>query len=144
MSRSRDFARIVALVFFIFIASRLLEIYEFVVAGVSKVIVKPDPFRCVQDRFGSERPALEVELFELVPVALDHDVFVLADPLDFLDRSLKFKQLKIMQCAERDHQIEVSVTKGIAVLRPIAEQIGLDIVAGFRKTMFGYIETGNL
>ena len=36
------------------------------------------------------------------------------------------------------------IAEGIPVLCAIAEQIGFDIVAGFRKTMSGNVKTGDL
>ena len=89
---SRDLARTAAFDFLICIVRRSLEIDELVVAGVSKVVVEPDPFRRVQDGFGGERPAFEVELLEFVPVALDHNVLILADALDLLHRGLQLVQ----------------------------------------------------
>src|SRR4029077_12122271 len=141
---SRDLARTAAFDFLTCIVRRSLEIDELVVAGVSKVVVEPDPFRRMQDGFGSKRPAFEVELLEFVPVALDHNVLILADPLDFLHRRLKLEQTQIVQRAKRDHQIEMLVPEGVSVLCAIAEQIGLDVIAGFRKTMSGNVKTGDL
>ena len=94
----------------------------------------------MQDGFGGERPAFEVELLELVPVALDHNVFILADSLDLLHCGFQLVQTQIVQRAERDHQIEMFVTERIAVLSAIAEQIGLDVIASFGETVLGNVE----
>ncbi len=84
-------ARIAALAVLTFmrIDRASFEVDEFVVAGVAEVLVEPDPFRRVKELFGRQRPAFEIELLELVPIALDHDVLVLADALDFLQRRLQ-------------------------------------------------------
>lgn len=106
--------------------------------------IEPNPFRCVQDGFGCERPAFKVELLELVPVTFDHNVFIIADALDLLHRGFQLVQTQIVQGAERDHQIEMFVTERIAVLSAIAEQIGLDVIASFGEAVLGNIESGDL
>src|SRR5215469_14869201 len=67
-SGSRDCARIAAFVVLTCIAKNLFEIDELVIAGIAEVIVQPDPLRRMQDRFRGQRPALEIELLELVTV----------------------------------------------------------------------------
>jgi hypothetical protein len=43
------------------------------------MMVEPDPFFGIQERFGGEGPALQVESLLLASIALHHDVFVLAN-----------------------------------------------------------------
>src|SRR5262245_13054640 len=99
--------------------ARSLEVDELVVAGIAEMAVQPDPLGGVEERFGGERPALEVELLELVSVALDHDVFLLTDALDLLDRGFQLEQAQVVQRAERDHQVELLVAPRIRILRAI-------------------------
>ena len=53
------------------------------------MLIQPDPFRGVKKRFRGECPALEVELFLLIPVTFKHDILVLADTFYFLQGRLK-------------------------------------------------------
>src|ERR1700734_749834 len=143
-SGSRDCTRIAAFAVLTCIRKDLFEIDEFVVAGIAEMVIEPDPFRRVQDRFRGQRPAFEIELLELVAVALEHDVFVLADPVDLLHCGFELEQAQIVQAAERDHQIERAVAVRIAVLGAIAEQIRLDLVAGLGEAVFRDVEAGDL
>src|SRR5580692_2027058 len=143
-SGSRDCARIAAFAVLTCMLKNLFEIDEFVVAGIAEMVIEPDPFRRMQERFRGQRPAFEIELLELVPVALEHDVFVLADPIDFLHRGFELEQAQIVQAAERDNEIERTVAVRIAILGAIAEQIRLDIVAGVGEAVFRDVEAGDL
>src|SRR5580704_7499331 len=134
-SGSRDCVRIAAFAVLTCMRKNLFEINEFVVASIAEMVIEPDPFRRMQDRFCGQRPAFEIELLELVPVALEHDVFVLTDPVDLLHRGLEFEQSQIVQAAERDHEIECAVAVRVAVLGAIAEQIRFDVVAGLGKAV---------
>ena len=78
---------------------RSLEIDEFIVGGIAKLLVEPDPFQRMQNRFGGQRPAFKVVQFRDVTVPLDHDVLVLSQPLDFLDGCLEFIKAEIVQGA---------------------------------------------
>lgn len=49
------------------------KINEFVIAGVTELIKKPNPFRRIEKRFAGQRPALKVEEFRFVSVTFHHD-----------------------------------------------------------------------
>src|ERR1700722_14043470 len=143
-SGSRDCARIAAFAVLTCMLKNLFEIDEFVVAGIAEMVIEPDPFRRMQERFRGQRPAFEIELLELVAIALEHDVFVLADPVDLLHRGLELEQAQIVQAAERDHQVKRAVAIRVTVLGAIAKQIRLDLVAGVGEGVFRDVEAGDL
>src|SRR5580698_2950134 len=144
ISGLRDSTRMAALADFTCIGPSSLEVDEFVIAGIAEVVVEPDPRRHVVECLCSQRPAFHVELLELAPVTLDHDVLVLADALDLLHRGLQFEHLQIVQRAERDHEIERFVAERIRVLRAIAEQIVPDFFLGIGEAMLGDVEADDL
>src|SRR3984957_15332193 len=135
-SASRDCSRIAAFAVLTCMLKNLFEIDELVVAGIAEMVIEPDSFRRMQERSRGQRPAFEIKLLELVPVALEHYVFALADPVDLLHRGLELEQAQIVQAAERDHQIERAVAVRIAILGAIAEQIRLDLVAALGAAVF--------
>src|SRR2546428_8201304 len=87
----RDSARIAALACLICMRCQLFEIDEFVIASVAEVIEQPNPGGSIKECLAGQRPALQIELLKLVPVALDHDELVFAHSLDFLQRRLQIE-----------------------------------------------------
>ena len=85
------------------------------------MVVEPDPFLLVEEGFAGEGPALQVEEFLLVPVALKHDVALFADALDFAEGFLKFKNPEVVKRGERDNEVEGFVLEGIGILRAMGE-----------------------
>ena len=77
-----------------------LEIDKLVIAGVAEVVVEPDPFLLIEEGFAGESPTLEVEEFLFVAVALEHDVALLADPLDFGESGLEFENPEVVKRGE--------------------------------------------
>src|SRR6516165_6126282 len=126
----RDSARIAALLFMICMYGPLFEIDEFVVAGVAEVIEQPDPGSGIEECFAGQRPALQIELLELVAITLDHNVLVLAHPFDLLQRRLQVEDAQIVQASERDDEIEVFIAERISILRAIAKQMGAHLGLG--------------
>ena len=53
--------------------------------------IEPDPLGGIKEGFTGQRPALEIELLKFISVALEHDVALLADALDFRERAATFK-----------------------------------------------------
>jgi hypothetical protein len=76
------------------------KINKLVIAGVAEVVVEPDPFLFIEEGFAGESPTLEVEEFLFVAVALEHDVALLADPLDFGESSLEFENPEVVKRGE--------------------------------------------
>src|SRR5205814_1518739 len=95
----------------------------------------------VEERLGRQRPALQVELLQLIPIALDHDVFVFAHPLDLADGSLQFKYSQVVQAAEGNHEVEGFVPPRIPILRAVPEKIRLEIRLLRSEAVLGNIET---
>src|ERR1700690_3917998 len=91
-SGCRDCTKIAAFAVLTCITRSLFEIDEFAIAGIAEVVIEPNPFRRGQTLLRGQRPAFEVELFQFVTVALDHDVFIFADALDFRNRGLQLEQ----------------------------------------------------
>src|SRR5262249_29705789 len=91
-----------------------------------------------------ERPALHVELFELVAIALDHDVFVLAHPLDLAERRLELEDLEIVQGAERDDEIERFVVERVALLCAVAKELVLHVPMRIGEPMVRDVEADEL
>ena len=90
------------------------------------MVVEPDPFLFIEEGFAGESPALEVEEFLFVAVALEHDVALLADPLDFGESSLEFENPEIVKRGEGDDEIEGFVLEGIGILGAVEEEVGLE------------------
>src|SRR5262249_9402915 len=67
-------------------------------------------------------PALQIKQFLLVAITFEHDVFALADTLDFLDRRFELEQSQIVKGGERNHEIKMLVPIWILVLGAIAVQ----------------------
>src|SRR5690242_17137526 len=90
------------------------------------MLIQPDPFGGVEEALAGERPALEIELFELVAIAFEHDVALLADALDLAAGGLELEEAEIVQAAERDHQVEMLIAPRVAILRAITEEMLAD------------------
>lgn len=104
------------------------------------MVVEPDPFRLVEEGFAGEGPALEVEEFLLVPVALEHDVALLADPLDFAKRGLEFENPEVVERGEGDDEVEGLVLEGIGILGAMQEEVGAEFWVAAGEAVFGDIE----
>lgn len=108
------------------------------------MFVEPDPFFLVEEGFACERPALDIEEFLFVAVALKHDVSLLADALDFAERGLQLKDSEIVKCGEGDDEIEGFVLEGIWILGAVQEDVGLEFRMHTGKAVFGDIESDDL
>jgi hypothetical protein len=84
--------------------------------------VKPDPLGGIEKGLTGKGPALEIELFLFVAIALQHHVTLFTDSLDLAERGFQFENPKVVETAKRDNKVEVIVAKGIGVLRAIAEE----------------------
>ena len=122
----------------------LLKVDKLIVPGVAEVVVEPDPLFLVEEGFTSKGPALEVEEFLLVPIALKHDVALLADALDFGECALELKNPKVVESGEGDNEIKGFVFEGIRILRAVGEEVGLKIGMATRESVLGYVEADNL
>ena len=84
--------------------ARSFEIDEFVVAGIAEVRrrARSTPTVCRNDSAVSAQHS-QIELLELVPVALDHDVVVLADALDLAARAVCSSKMReiVQACRAR-------------------------------------------
>ena len=98
----------------------------------------------MEDRLGGQRPAFQIVHLGDVPVSLDHDVLVLADALDLLDRGLQLEQPQIVQRAERDDEIEIVVAVGVGVLRLVGEEIGLHLFMRMGKAVLRDVKARDL
>src|SRR5262249_26237272 len=121
-----------------------LEVDEFVIAGVAEVLEEPDPGGGVEERLARERPALQIELLELIAIALHHDEFVLADALDFLNRGLQLEDAQVVQTGEGNDEIEMLVAEGVSVLRPVAEEMRADLLFSLGQSVAGYVKAYDL
>src|SRR5436309_288231 len=118
----------------------LFEIDEFVITGITEMLIQPDPGCGVKERLAGQCPALHVELLELVAIAFDHDIAVLADALDFGKSGPQLEDLEVVERTEGNNEVERLVAERIAVLRPVAEQIILDLGVGVGEPVFRYVE----
>jgi hypothetical protein len=72
------------------------KIDELVITGISKMIIQPDPFISVEKRFAGKCPALQVELLEFIPVALQHNISLLSNAFNFFNGNSQFLETQIM------------------------------------------------
>src|SRR6185436_14403926 len=100
----------------------LLEVDEFVVTGVAKVVVEPDPLRGFKKGFASKCPALQVKQLALTAITLNQNVFVLSHTFHFSKSRLKFKRAEVVKASQRNHQIELLVSIRERILSSIAKQ----------------------
>src|SRR5262249_29834979 len=84
--------------------------------------VEPYPLGGIEEAFAGEGPALQVELLQLIAVALEHDVALLADALDLFTGGVQLEEAQGVQAAERDHEIAILIAARVAILRPITEE----------------------
>jgi hypothetical protein len=104
------------------------------------VIVEPNPFLLIEEGFAGEGPALEVEEFLFVAVALKHYVALLADPLDFGESGLEFENPEIVKRGEGDDEIEGFVLEGIGILGAVEEEVGLELGMDAGEAVLGDVE----
>ena len=91
------------------------------------MFVEPDPFLLVEEGFAGKGPALDVKEFLLVAVALEHDVALLADALDFAECGLKFEDPEVVKRGEGDDEVEGLVVERIGILGAMNEEVGLEL-----------------
>ena len=108
------------------------------------MFVEPDPFLLVEEGFAGEGPALDVEEFLLVAVALEHDVALLADTLDFAEGGLKFENAEVVKRGEGDDEVEGFVLEWIGILGAVDEEIGLELGMHAGETVFGDVKSDDL
>ncbi len=85
--------------------------------------IEPDPFSGVEERLTRQGPALQIEQFGFASIALNHDVLILPDTLNFLEGCLELEDSQVVKRADRHHKVEVLVAKGISILGPVVEQV---------------------
>ena len=83
---------------------------------------------------------MEVEEFLLVAVALEHDVALLADPLDFGERGLELENPEVVECGKGDDEIEGFVLEGIWILGAVEEKVSLELGMDAGETVLGDVE----
>src|SRR5262249_61569842 len=102
--------------------------------------VEPYPLGGIEEAFAGEGPALQVELLQLIAVALEHDVALLADALDLFTGGVELEEAQVVQAAERDHEIEILIAERVAILRAITEEVLADGLGGGGEAVLGNIE----
>ena len=104
------------------------------------MLVEPDPFFLVEEGFAGEGPALDIKEFLLVAVALEHDVALLADPLDLGEGGLEFENPEVVKCGEGDDEVEGFVLERIGVLRAVEEEVGFKFGMDAGEAMLGDVK----
>jgi hypothetical protein len=94
----------------------------------------------IEEGFAGEGPTLKVEEFLLVAVALEHDVALLADPLDLGEGGLEFENPEVVESGKGDDEIEGFVLEGIWVLGAVEEKVGLELGMDAGETVLGDVE----
>ena len=89
------------------------KINKLVVAGVAEVFVEPDPFVLIEEGFTGEGPTLNIEQLLLVAIALEHDVALFSDSLNFTESGLKLEDTKVVKRGEGDDEVEGLVLEGV-------------------------------
>ena len=77
------------------------------------MFVEPDPFVFVEEGFTGERPTLNIKQLLLVAIALEHDVALFANSLDFAKGGLKFENAEVVERGEGDDEVEGLVLEGV-------------------------------
>ena len=101
---------------------RLLEVYEFVVTGIPKVLVQPDPLSGVEEGLRRQCPAHQIEQFLFVSIAFQHDVVIAADTLNFGKSCFQFEDSQVVQGGEGDDKIKLPISERIYVLSAVSDQ----------------------
>src|SRR4030043_1353544 len=70
--------------FYVPCSSVLFKINKFIITITAKLLVEPGPFLWREERLTGQCPALNIKEFLHIPVALNSNVFVLANPLNLL------------------------------------------------------------
>jgi hypothetical protein len=108
------------------------------------VLVEPDPFVFVEEGFTGECPALNIEQLLLVPIALEHDVALFADALDFAEGGLKLEDAKVVECGEGDNKIKGFVLERIWILGAVNEEVRLELGMYASEPVLGDVESDDL
>jgi hypothetical protein len=108
------------------------------------VFVEPDPFVFVEEGFTGECPALNVEQLLLVAIALEHDVALFANSLDFTESGLKLEDTKVVKGGEGDNEIEGFVLERIWILGAVDEEVRLELGMYASEPVLGDVESDDL
>src|SRR6185437_3477923 len=121
-----------------------LEKDELIIAGVTKVIVEPDPRPRVEECLGRQCPALKIEQFLLIAITLDHEVLVFANALDFANGGLQLEHFQVVQTTKRNDEVKMLIGPLITLLRAVTEQCTFEIRVLRRQAVFGNIKADQL
>jgi len=108
------------------------------------MFVEPDPFLLVEEGFAGESPALDIEEFLLVAVALEHDVALLADALDFAECGLQFEDPEVVKRGEGDDEVEGFVLEGVWILGAVQEEVRFELGMHTGEAVLGDVESNDL
>ena len=108
------------------------------------MFVEPDPFVLVEEGFTGEGPTLNIEQLLLVAIALEHDVALFADPLNFTEGSLKFENTEVVERGEGDDEIEGFVVERIWILSAMDKEVRLELGMNASEPVLGDVESDDL
>jgi hypothetical protein len=108
------------------------------------VFVEPDPFVLVEEGFTGEGPTLNIEQLLLVAIALEHDVALFADPLNFTEGGLKFENTEVVERGKGDNEIEGFVLEGVWILSAMDKEVRLELGVHTSEPVFGDVKSDNL
>jgi hypothetical protein len=108
------------------------------------VFVEPDPLVFVEEGFTCERPTLNIEQLLLVAIALEHDVALFSDSLNFTESGLKLEDTEVVERGEGDNEIEGFVIEGVWILSTVDKEVRLELRMHACEPVLGYVESDNL
>ena len=108
------------------------------------MFVEPDPFVLVEEGFTGEGPTLNIEQLLLVAIALEHDVALFSDSLNFTESGLKLEDTEVVERGEGDNEIEGFVIEGVWILSTVDKEVRLELRVHASEAVFGDVESDNL